>query len=188
MAKPPRTNSEMPLVAPGSRSEPVPPEPGSEGSLVVKYAANGGLVVQFMDDALYAEAIQGAIAEAKTYGEFRRLLPKGEWESIIERLATPEAWETEDQIWYEDPDFDWNTPFDGSCIAGYDDGDYPGWAQAELDAVLPAAILAKYATAKDSIHNGRYWHIPHDSAPALIADLKALGYNVEDNANFLRGW
>ena len=179
------------VVAPYLRKSPTPrPETdaGDQGWLVVKYAANDGLVVQSVEDAIYQDAIQGAIEEAKTYGEFRRLLPEGEWENVVDRLSTPEECEDADELWYEDPAFDWNTPFDCQLIAGFCEGDYPAWAQAEMDAVLPEELLEKYATSTSSVHNGPYWHIPHESADALIADLRALGYRVEDGANYLRGW
>ena len=184
-------------AAPGTASSPVSvpdaseveePEPGSEGWLVVKEAGNGGLVVQSVRDALHEEAIIGALDEAKTYGEFRRLLPEGEWENVLDRLRTPEAWEDADEAWYLAEDFDWNTPFDASDVAGYYDGDYPAWAQASLGAVLPEDLLQKYATVTHSVHNGPYFHIPHASASELIADLRARGYTVEEGAHFLRGW
>jgi hypothetical protein len=182
------------VVAPYQRKAPtqtVPRSdiaPGSEGWLVVKYAANEGLVVQCVEDAIYQDAIIGAIAEAQTYGEFRRLLPDGEWETVVERLPVPEAWEDADAVWYDDPAFDWNTPFDATLVAGYCEGDYPAWAQAEMDSVLPEELLDKYATSASSVHNGPYWHIPHESAAALIADLRALGYSVDDGVNYLQGW
>ena len=60
------------VVAPYQRKAPtqtVPGSdiaPGSEGWLVIKYAANDGLVVQYVEDAIYQDAINGAILEAKT--------------------------------------------------------------------------------------------------------------------------
>ncbi len=54
--------------------------------------------------------------------------------------------------------------------------------------MLPEELLRKYATRAVSVHNGGYWHIPHESAPALIADLQALGFHVDDEVSFLRGW
>ena len=186
------------VVAPYQRKAPtqtVPRSdiaPGSEGWLVIKYAANDGLVVQYVEDAIYQDAINGAILEAKTYGEFRRLLPDGEWEIVVERLAVPEGWadadEDADEAWYDDPAFDWNTPFDATLVGGFCEGDYPAWAQAEMDNVLPEDLLDKYATSGNSVHNGPYWHIPHESAEALIADLRALGYSVDDGVNYLQGW
>ena len=82
------------VVAPYLRKSPTPrseTDAGDQGWLVVKYAGNGGLVVQSVEDAIYQDAIQGAIEEAKTYGEFRRLLPEGEWENVVDPLSTPEA-------------------------------------------------------------------------------------------------
>lgn len=179
------------VVAPYQRRAPTPrpvTDADSPGWLVVKYATNGGLVVQFVEEAMYQDAIVGAIDEAKTYGELRRLLPEGEWDKIVDRLSPPDEGEEAVACWLEDAGFDWNTPFSDSLIDGYSDGDYPRWAQAEMDGVLPEALLKKYATSKSSVHNGPYWHIPHESADALIADLRALGYRVEDGANYLRGW
>lgn len=169
-------------------SSPKSPEAGSAGWLVVKYAANEALVVQDAADAVYQEAIIGALTEARTYGEFRRMLPAGEWDEVIDRLHMIEEWEDREDDWLDDKRFDWNTPFDSECVSGFSEGDYPAWSQAELDEILPKALLRKYATRAVSVHNGGYWHIPHESAPALIADLQALGFHVDDEVNFLRGW
>jgi hypothetical protein len=143
------------------------------------------VVFESVEQALYDEAVHGALAEAQTWGEFRRMLPAGEWESIEEALCEAE---TSDE---DDPNrLQWErarTPFDPSAIPGFNDGDYPRWAQQRIDDVLPADLLATFAEKQSSVHNGAFWFIPNDRAEALAEALRARGYRVECTP-FLRGW
>ena len=152
--------------------------------LVYKFAANGGVVFDTVEQAIYDETVQGALAEAKTWGELRRFLPKGEWEAIEERLLEAVDYDLEDQkhLWELD-----ETPFDASQIPGYCDGDYPRWAQQSMDEVIPEDLLKTYGVQETSIHNGLFWLIPHDQAEALVDALRLRGYHVE-HTPFLRGW
>ena len=153
--------------------------------LVYKYAANGGLVFQRVADAVYDEALHGALSEAKTWGEFRRLLPEGEWETIQDLLIDWGGYDEDDperERWELD-----ETPFSPHSIPGFSDGDYPTWAQQSLDEVLPEDLLLTFGTRASSVHNGPFWLVPHDAAEPLVAAPRARGYQVEA-ATFLRGW
>jgi hypothetical protein len=168
---------------PGNTDHVHSPEP--VGWLVYKFAANGGVVFDSAEQAVYDEAVQGALAEAQTWGEFRRMLPAGEWASIEEALREAETGDEDDpdpRPW-ERP----STPFDPSAIPGFSDGDYPRWAQQSMDEVLPADLLAAFAEKQASVHQGWFWFIPHDRAEELVEALRARGYRVE-HTPFLRGW
>ena len=64
-----------------SESGPIPiPNPSNPIAwLIYKLAENTGVVVQTVEEALYDEAVHSALVDAKTWGEFRQLLPRGEW-------------------------------------------------------------------------------------------------------------
>jgi hypothetical protein len=83
-AKKPKTNDVVSVLDTAFNT------PSEQPWLVYKFAGNGGLVFQSVHDALYDEAVHGALEEARTWGEFRRLLPAGEWEAIAERLESRE--------------------------------------------------------------------------------------------------
>lgn len=173
--------------------------------LVVKYCANGGLCVDTVTSALYDEQVHGALEEAQTLGEFWRMLPAQERETLSDfffdalceaRLETvededdlPDEWQ--DRV-AEDCDSSayWKTdqtPFTPDQIPGFCDGDYPRWRQQALDEVLPEDLLNTFATTEQSVHNGPYWFIPHEADTALINALRIRGFHVEE-APFLRGW
>ena len=151
---------------------------------VYKFAGNGGVVFDTVEQAIYDETVQGALAEAKTWGELRRCLPEGEWETIQERLLHTRDYDEDDpdrEHWEVD-----KTPFDASAIPGYWDGAYPRWAQQSMDEVIPEDLLETYGVQKASVHNGLFWLIPHDQAEALVDALRLRGYHVE-HTPFLRG-
>jgi hypothetical protein len=179
----------MPPSNPSRRSPPDATDslhtPEPVGWLVYKLAANGGVVFDSIEQALYAEAVNGALAEAQTWGEFRKMLPPGEWEDIEDALREAETGDEDDpdRLFWERA----RTPFDPSVIPGFSDGDYPRWAQQHMDDVLPGDLLAEFAEQQSSIHNGSFWFIPHDRAEALAEALRSRGYRVE-HTPFLRGW
>jgi hypothetical protein len=172
--------------------------------LVVKYCANGGLCVDTVASALYDEQVHGALAEAKTLGEFWLMLPDQEREALadffIDALSEarsegldedelPDDWKDRVFVdcesagyWAQD-----RTPFMPEQISGFSDGDYPSWRQQTLDEVLPEDLLSEFATTMDSVHNGPFWFIPNESSTALINALRLRGCHVEETP-FLRGW
>ena len=107
--------------------------------LVYKFAANGGVVFDTVEQAIYDETVHGALAEAKTWDELRRFLPEGEWETIEELLLEAVDYDLEDQkhLWELD-----ETPFDENQIPGYCDGNYPHLGPHQfMDAVIQEVLL-----------------------------------------------
>ena len=163
--------------------------------LVYSLAGNGGAVFDTVDHAIYADAVHGALQEAKTWGEFRRLLPEGEWETVEERLSEAfgdELLQREDEEENEDepaPERHWENdaaPFTMSDVPGLDEGDYPAWRQADMEEVVPEDLLEAFGKIEAS-PNGPFWLVPHENAAALADALRLRGYHVEE-ASFLRGY
>jgi len=172
--------------------------------LVLKYCANGGLSIDTVERALHDEQVHGAVAESETLGAFWLALPEETREELadffiaalsearhdgLDEEELPRGWEdrvvidcASAQYWATD-----NTPFTPDMIPGYCDGDWPRWQQQALDEILPEDLLQRFATEQQSVHNGPFWFIPHDSAPALMAALRERGYHVTETP-FLRGW
>jgi hypothetical protein len=155
--------------------------------LLYRISHNGGAVFAEKTVAHRIDAIQRALSEAKTWGEFRRMLPKGEWKHIVgeisEHHGDPRS-DSGDDIPRWDLD---ETPFNGfGDMPGVSDGDYPPWLQQAQDKILPADILKNFAKLKDSVLNGSFWQIDEDKADQVAAVLRARGYMVEraDNLQF----
>ena len=155
------------------------------GWLVYKLVENGGVVVQTVEDAMYDHAVNVAIEEAKTWGEFRRLLPGGEWIKVYNRLIVERGYDDEERQnlqWADD-----SAPFDPNQICGFPNGDYPRWAQQRMHEIVPRDILARFGQWTASVHQGMFWLIPHENAKALANALRERGFHVEPTP-FLRGW
>ena len=166
--------------APASHATTLRPE-APEGWLVYHEVGNGGLVFDTVENALYAEALSGALEEAKTWGEFRRMLPAGEWETVEALLQSRSAHDDDEGApWDEDA-----APFTSSDIPGLDDGYYPEWRQADMEEVVPEDLLETFGKRECS-PNGMFWLVPHEHAEALAEALRQRGYHVEE-ASFLRG-
>ena len=193
-SQPPIPLAPAPTVDPG---EPV-------DWLVIKYCANGGLSIDTVEGALHDEQVHGALAESKTLGEFWLALPPQTRDeladSFFDTLYEARYGEAEEADLPDDShdrvldDCDsaayWatdRTPFGPEHIPGFCDGGWPRWQQQYLDSVLPDDLLEQFGTEQHSVHNGSYWFIPHDAAPALTEALRQRGYHVEE-APFLRGW
>lgn len=190
---------------------PLAPAPTSDGDpgepldwLVIKYCANGGLSIDTVEGALHDEQVHGALAESETLGEFWLALPQQTRDELadffFDALYEARYGEAEEADLPDDShdrvldDCDsaayWatdRTPFGPEQIPGFCDGDWPRWQQQYLDSVLPDDLLEQFGTEQHSVHNGSYWFIPHDAAPALTEALRQRGYHVEE-APFLRGW
>lgn len=150
---------------------------------------NGGAVFAEKAVALRIDAIHRALDKAKTWGEFRRMLPKGEWAKLERQLmedGDPRSAEDDDEAIRWDLD---DTPFSGygGSIPSASDGDYPLWLQQVQDKILPSDILKTFATLKDSVLNGYFWYIEEEKGDQIAALLRARGYTVE-RADKLQFW
>ena len=157
------------------------------GWLVYRAHPNGGAVFAEVSEAICLDAIHQALSDAQTWGEFRRLLPEGEWDVVEELLI--EAYGALDGD--DDPDPgrpEWeldDAKFDRAAIPGCPEGDYPRWLQQSLDDLLPREVIEQYAKRTSSLINGAYWFIDATWADEVAAVLRRYGYAVE-RAEFLQ--
>ena len=158
------------------------PSAESVSWLVYGFDWHGNVVFQTVEQAIFDDAVHGALAEAKTWGEFRRLLPEGEWETIEEVLLEVADYDLEvDQkhLWELD-----ETPFDEkSQIPDYRDGDHPRYAEQSIDEVIQEVLLEVHGVHETSIP---FFLYDIDEAEAFVDALRLRGYRVE-HTQFLRG-
>jgi len=147
--------------------------------LVYGFDWHGNVVFQTVEQAIFDDAVHGALAEAKTWGEFRRLLPEGEWETIEEVLLEVADYDLEvDQkhLWELD-----ETPFDEkSQLPDYRDDDH---AEQSIDEVVQEVLQEVHGVHEPSIP---FFLYDIDDAEAFADALRLLGYRVE-HTQFLRG-
>jgi hypothetical protein len=109
--------------------------------------------------------IKRALSESKTWGEFRRGLPDGEWEDL------PIEWD-------EEPPDDYL--FSADVIPGYSDGDYPEWLQKTQLEWFPEDLTEKYGgEVASSMLNGPFLELPADRAEEIAEELRLRGHTVE---------
>ena len=137
--------------------------------------ANEGVVLAEAARASFVADIHHAIVTARTWGEFRELMPFGEYRRlVIEMFGEPgdfQAVPSDDES------------FASCCIWGYDDGDYPPWLQAEIGYVLPPDLLERYSVLVGTRLNGDYYEIEDGNFVALKAELEARGYDLVDRSD-----
>ena len=137
--------------------------------------ANEGVVIAEPARATFIADIHKAISTARTWGEFRELMPFEEYRQLVidffGESGSFQAVPADDE------------EFDSSQIWGYDDGDYPPWLQAEIGKVLPPDLLDEYAQPIGTRLNGDYYHIEECDLVALKGDLEARGYNLVDRSD-----
>jgi len=122
------------------------------------------LVFASREEAYYVHQISLAVEQAKTWDQFRSMLPPGEWQRL-------------QNLFDDEPDG--SGSFRAEALPGYSDGDYPPWLQTKIGRYLPAAVLAECCTKSESVINGSFWQIPLEKEAVLVARLRSLGYSVE---------
>ena len=120
--------------------------------------------------AEYVAHIYKALQESKTWGEFRRNLPEGEWEDRF-------------QVYFEDREEETpadDEPFDADAAPGYTEGDYPAWLAQEQLGWFPPELIREYGgDVANSVLNGEFLDLPSDKAEQIAEDLRAIGHTVE---------
>lgn len=133
------------------------------------YGSNGEYCVVFAprERAEYVAQIYTALRESSTWGEFRRKLPKGEWERYIEVVYEPV------------PEKDWS--FKPDDVPGHADGDYPPWLAQEQLRWFPQELISKYdGEIGTSVLNGPSLNLPAENADQIADALRAMGYSVDE--------
>jgi hypothetical protein len=164
----------------GSMSSSVTPfrRIGEQISILWSEHPFGGVVFAFEAEARRLDRIYWALEHAKTWGEFRRLLPEGEWDDVVEALDLTD----QDNLQFEDDQSPWiaflGQPFDACELTG--DGDYPKWLQQHMDKVLPPDLVEKYGEWQRSSFNGEFLHIDPDHIDEIVTALRNRGYQVDE--------
>ena len=136
------------------------------------------VVIARESDALRVDAIRKAITTAKTWGEFRAMLPAGEWDAIAYSLDLG-----------EDPDEDIEDSFgdahafNAERLPGFSDGDYPDWLMQRMPDILPKDILDKYAEISATIHSGNRCFIEEGNLENVRRELKDRGFVMKDGSH-----
>jgi hypothetical protein len=130
--------------------------------------ANGGLVFAEPERAEYIARVHDAITESKTWGEFRKRMPKAEYTKVM-------GWKFDEDGIRRPKSTD---SFSMDDMPEYSDGDYPDWLQQEMDVLLPDEILGKYGTMEETMLNGDYIHIEKEHEETICQDLEKLGYKL----------
>ena len=143
-------------------------------TIVYRHIHGDQLVFAFEDEARRVSEIRTAIKTAKTWGEFKKLMPHKDYSEIIQAIDDLEKMPTGLDT------------FSADQVPGYHDGDYPTWLQAEMEHVLPAEILEKYAYQELSVFNGEFWSISSNRLSEILADLEVIGISTreENDLNF----
>ena len=125
---------------------------------------NGGLVFALEHEARRVAHIHEAIGNARTWAEFRSLMPQQDYSEIL--ASFDDAGEQRPGGADE---------FSGEQLPGWSDGDYPTWLQQEMEHVVPMQILEEYGTLESTAINGSYWHLSSERETEIVAALEALG-------------
>jgi hypothetical protein len=130
---------------------------------------NGGLVFAPKDVAVAVDKLHRALKHARTWGEFRNMLPGDEYSRIV-RASFDHLGERRPKS---------TDTFSPDQVAGWSDGDYPEWLQGDMDRYLPHAVLKEFGARQDTLVSGSFWMIPPENAEPMIATMKAMGFGVE---------
>src|SRR5690242_17187955 len=109
--------------------------------LAYRFFNNCGEEIVLLDVEAHAEywhRVYVALRTAKTWEEFKTMMPADEYARI-----EAECRDAAQDAGNDAPQF--SGPFSASEMSGYEDGDYPPFASAALDRIVPATLLEKYA-------------------------------------------
>lgn len=128
---------------------------------------NGGVVFADEERAKFISLIYEALRTARTWGEFKQLMPVKEYQKI--RRQFDEQGEPRPRL---------DEDFSSEYVAGVPDGDYPPWLQAEMERIIPRDILRQFGKSETTHLNGPYWHIPEAQIEPMATALRKRGFKV----------
>jgi hypothetical protein len=116
----------------------------------------------------------GVLLTEGTWGGLRRQLGA----DVVEGLAERRAGADEDSP----PPAD-DEPYSPEAMYGWDDGDYPDWAQQRMLDWMPEDLIDEYAAIDATALNGEYVEIDGTRMDDLARDLEARGFRcIRDDA------
>lgn len=130
---------------------------------------NGGVVFALHNNAKFVARIHEAIRSSNSWKEFRSTMPRKEYVKILKTVFDDA----------DEPRPKGSDSFDGECIPGWSDGDYPEWLQKKMEEFLPLEVLNKYGRKVVTPVNGSYWHIPEENCSAVCSELVSAGWKLK---------
>ena len=149
------------------------------------------------DETEYWDLVETALVRAKTVGEFRTMLPVGEFDSFsswdkdeggliyfdgekylfsdqgaLSEVPNSHEYSEESIVRVDDPFYP------QKVIPRYFDGNYPPFSQALQDEFLPGDFCKEYGVFVGSPAVGAWWEFPADKAEDMKAELESLGFIV----------
>lgn len=140
-----------------------------------------GVLFAEREIARRAAQVFRAVAESKTWGEFRRRMPPEDWEEVLEVFRDRETNVPSD-----------DTPFSSDDLPKWgDDGWYIGlWPPEESVDWFPEDLIEKYDGNTDSANPNRdQLFMPNWAAEEIADELRTRGHRVEETpAGDLADW
>lgn len=128
--------------------------------------SNGAtIVIATRESVEHQDAVVTALKDAKTWGDFRELLPDGE----IEDRGFEEMFEE-----HEDDE-----PFDSELVWGVSDGDYPSNLSYDMTELLPEDLAEEFM--HETRLHGDYPEVPVEELPRVRAALEAQGHTLTES-------
>ena len=93
----------------------------------------------------------------------------------LEELVRESHEDDSEEYWTSPGDAD---EFSSSMVPGFDEGEFPPWVQAMNPHPLPPEILQRFGELRTTFVSGDYWHIAPENEHAVVAELRAMGYDV----------
>lgn len=130
---------------------------------------NDGAVFARKERAELVHRINVAMENATTWAEFRALMPRKEYSSIVRFFDD-----------CGDPRPKGGDAFSKGQVPGFDQGDYPPWLQSEMDRLFNASMLENFGARQDTFLNDPYWHITPEKAEEMAVYLRSCGAVVTE--------
>lgn len=141
-----------------------------ESTLFYREAWNSSLVFATPEEAMRVHKVHTAIKTAKTWADFRRLMPEGDYHELVNQVR--KDWDEEESAGPMPSD---DEAFDSDRLPGYNDGDYPDWLQARADKFLPRDVLERFGVRETTVLNGNFWRLDPKDESGIVAMLATRG-------------
>jgi hypothetical protein len=125
------------------------------------------------DEAFRLASIFHAIESARTWGDFRDLMPPDDFDAIEAFMAT-------------DGDLcDLNERFRWEDLPGYCDGLFPDWAEQRMLQWLPEKVTRRFGRVESSQHDGVFLMLSPADEAAIVDELEAAGHHCRRDERFV---
>jgi hypothetical protein len=129
-------------------------------------------------------AFADALTAAEEADEITSIAAAPTWRAAA-AVACRHVWNPVADMVDEDPEGDWDGPFNIFEVASVADGDWPPMVTARALELLPKDILAKFGSIDTTSFNGEYADIPVVEEPKILHALQERGYHVKRDENLI---